>query len=59
MQLKSRLKKFISEFGIPMTTLCQKIGLSRSTVYGWLNGQRVINDCSLERIETFLNKYSY
>ena len=57
--LEQRVKRFLLEFGIPVTEFCRRIDLSTSCYYEWLRGDLKLCQATLSRIENYLAKYGF
>jgi hypothetical protein len=57
--LEQRVKRFLLEFGVPVTEFCRRIDLSTSCYYEWRRGDLKLSDTTLKRIENYLTKYGF
>jgi transcriptional regulator with XRE-family HTH domain len=57
--LRKRAKTFIDELGLTITAFCRNVGLSRTSVWEWLKGNRELSETSLERIDSYLRRYNF
>ena len=58
-ELKERCKRFLEEFCTPVTQFCKKVQISSSGYYAWRNGQLVLSEGTLERIDSYLKQYGF
>lgn len=59
MGLKSRVLKFIADSGVGKTAFCNKVEISKTTLYRWLNDEIPISDSIKTRIEMFIEHFNY
>lgn len=59
MNLSDRCLKFVKTLGIPMTQFCQRIKLSRSAFYRWIDGSLKLSDTTLDRIEKYISQFGF
>lgn len=59
MELIKRCCNFINEFGIPVTVFCRKVNISTKAFYDWQKGKLNLSSQTLERIETYIDKYGF
>ena len=57
MTLKNRVQKFLELSEIPKSKFCKNIGISESSLYFWLKGQRDFNVKTEDRIADYLQNY--
>lgn len=57
MDTKQKVQKFLDEFEMPKEKLCRRLGISRQTMYQWLNGQLNLSTETVNRIEKYMRKY--
>lgn len=54
--MRERIIDFLSEFGVPKTKFCQRIGICTQTLTKILNGDAV-SDQTVSKIENYLRRY--
>ena len=59
MNLSDRCLKFVKTLGVPMTQFCQRIKLSRSAFYRWIDGSLKLSDTTLDRIEKYISQFGF
>lgn len=57
MTLKNRVQRFLELSEIPKSKFCKNIGISESSLYFWLKGQRDFNVKTEDRIADYLQNY--
>lgn len=57
MTLKNRVQRFLELSEIPKSKFCKNIGISESSLYFWLKGQRDFNIKTEDRIADYLQNY--
>lgn len=57
--LKTRIKKFVEEFEMPITIFCKKVGMSTASYYKWMNGVFNLSEERENRISEYLSKYGF
>lgn len=57
MSTKEKVLAFLEEFEMPKEKLCRRLGISRQTMYQWLNGQLNLSSETVDRIEKYMHKY--
>lgn len=56
--LKNRVTSFINELGLPKSRFAKKIGISVSALTRWLDGDLVLSESTLNRIDEFLRRFN-
>lgn len=57
--LKTRVRKFIEEFEMPITIFCKKVKLSTTGYYKWMQGVYEFSDETAERVSNYIKKYGF
>lgn len=57
--LRSRLQRFFEDSGVNKTAFMKKVGISRTTLYSWLNGTINISPNIQSRIDQYLEQFNY
>ena len=58
MDTKQKVRAFLKEFEMPKEKLCRRLGISRQTMYQWLNGELNLSSETVNRIEKYMRKYN-
>lgn len=59
MTLCERCKSFMSVLGVPTTTFCRKISISKTAFYRWRDGDLKLSDETLRRITNYIEQYGF
>ena len=57
--LLARCEKFMAELGIRKTAFCSRIELSTNGYFAWRAGNLKLSDATLQRIDSYLQKYNF
>ncbi len=57
--LKTRVKKFIEEFEMPITVFSRKVGIAQASYYKWMEGAFEFSEERAEKISQYLEKYGF
>lgn len=57
--LRERVKRFIEEFGMPITVFSQKVSISPASYHKWIRGAFEFSEERAEKISKYLEKYGF
>lgn len=57
--MKTRIKRFVREMGISITSFCNKAKISRSTYYRWIKDGIAPGKQIEDRVDRYLKKYGF
>lgn len=57
--LRERVKKFINEFGIPITVFSKNVNISPASYHKWIRGAFEFSEERAEKISQYLEKYGF
>ena len=58
-ELEQRVRDYLTASGVAVTVFCRAVNLSRTHLYGWLDGDRQLSNKAAQRISNYLTQFNF